>query len=89
MHFVMGLPKARSKNDLIWVIVDRLSKTIYLIAIVDRLSKSIYLIAIASAWTLDQLTHAYLNEIIHLHGVLSSMVSNRGTRFQAGFWQKL
>ena len=76
MDYLMGLPKTRSKNNTICVIV-------------DRLTKFAHFIAMASTWTLDQLVHAYLNEIIHLHGVPSLLVSGRDTRFQAGFWQKL
>jgi len=40
-------------------------------------------------WTLDLLVRAYLEMIVRLHGVPSSIVSGRDTRFQTGFWQKL
>ena len=72
----MGLLKTRSKNNTIQ-------------AIVDRLTKSAHFITIESTWTLDQLARAYLNEIVHLHGVPTSIVSDQDTMFQAGFWQKL
>jgi len=68
--FVMGLLKTRAKNNAIWVIV-------------DRLIKSIHFIAMANTWTLYQLTLAYLNEIVRFHVVPSSIISDRDTRFQA------
>ena len=76
MDFVMGLPLTQRKHDAIWVIV-------------DRLTKSAHFIAMRNTWTLDQLARAYLEEIVQLHGVPSSIVSDRDTRFQSGFWQKL
>jgi len=42
-----------------------------------------------NTWTLDQLARAYLEEIVWLHRTASSIVSDRDTRFQSGFWQKL
>jgi len=72
MDFVVGLPPTQKKNNAIWVIV-------------DRLMKMAHFIAMRNTWTLDQLARAYLEEIIRLHGVPSSIVSDRDTRFQSGF----
>jgi len=76
MDFVMGLPLTQRKHDVIWVIV-------------DRLMKSAHFIAMRNKWTLDELARAYLEKIVRLHGVPSSIVSDRDTQFQSGFWQKL
>jgi len=38
---------------------------------------------------LNQLARAHLVEIVRLHGVPNSIVSDRDTRFKSGFWQKL
>jgi len=76
MDFVMGLPLTQRKHNAIWVIV-------------DRLTKSAHFIAMRNMWTLDQLARAYLKEIVRLYGVPSSIMSDRDTRFQYGFWQKL
>jgi len=38
---------------------------------------------------IDQLPQSYLEEIVRLHHVPSSIVSDRDTKFQAGFGQKL
>ena len=66
MNFVMGLPLTQRKHNAIWVIV-------------DRLMKSAHFIAVRNTWTLDQLARAYLEEIVWLHGVPSSIVSDRDT----------
>ena len=76
MDFVVGLPLTQLKNNAIWVIVDRLIKTVHSMAI-------------RNTWTLDQLARAYLEEIVQLHRVPSSIVSDRDTRFQSGFCPKL
>ena len=76
MDFMVGLPWIKRKNNMIWVVVDRLTKTTHFIAL-------------RNTWTLDQLALSYLKKIVRLHGVPSSMASDRDTRFQLGFWQKL
>jgi len=76
MDFVIGLSLTQQKHNSIWVIV-------------DRLTKSAHFIAMKNTWTLDQLARAYVEEIVRLHGVPSSIVSDRDTWFQFGFWQKL
>jgi len=71
-----GLPLTQGKNNAIWVIVDRLTKTTHFMAM-------------RNTGTLDQLARAYLKEVVRLHGVPNSIVSDRDTRFQSGFWRKL
>ena len=68
MDFAVGLPPTEMKNNAIWVIV-------------DRLTKMTYFIAMKNTWMLDQLARAYLKEIVQLHGVSSSIVSNQDTMF--------
>jgi len=75
VDFVVGLPLTQRKNNAIWIAV-------------DRLTKMAHFIGMRHAWTLDRLARAYLEEIVRLHGVLP-IVSDRGTRFQSGFWKKL
>jgi len=55
----------------------------------DRPIKAMRFIAMGNTWTLDQFARAYLEEIVWLHRVPSSIVSNQDIRFQSGFWQKL
>jgi len=68
MDFVAGLPLTQRKNNAIWVIVDQLTKTAHFIAT-------------RKTWTLDPLARAYVEEIVRLHRVPGSIVSNRDAMF--------
>ena len=76
MDFVMGLPMTRRKNNAIWVIV-------------DRLTKSAHFIPIRIDYSLTKLSKLYVENIIRLHGVPSSIVSDRDPRFTSKFWRAL
>ena len=67
---VVGLPLPQRKNNVIWVIV-------------DRLTKATHFIAMRNTWTVDHLARAYLEEIVRLHGVPTSIVLDQDTRFQS------
>ncbi|CAL1392921.1 unnamed protein product [Linum trigynum] len=68
MDFVYGLPRTQKKNDAVWVIV-------------DRLTKSAHFIPIRWGCSLELLTKKYVEEIVRLHGVPVSIVSDRDPRF--------
>ncbi|KAL0293289.1 UNVERIFIED_CONTAM: Transposon Ty3-I Gag-Pol polyprotein [Sesamum calycinum] len=76
MDFVVGLPRTLRKHDAIWVIVDRLTKSAHFLPI--RLGNS-----------LDKLVELYVSEIVRLHGVPVSIVSDRDPRFTSCFWESL
>ena len=57
--------------------------------IVDRLTKSAHFLPIQTTITLDKLASLYVKEIIRLHGVPVSIVSNRDNRFTSKFWRSL
>ena len=76
MDFVSGFPTTSSGQDAIWVIVDRLTKTAHFLPI--RLAQSV-----------DSLSRIYIREIVRLHGVPSSIVSDRDPRFTSRFWRHL
>ncbi|XP_020206856.1 uncharacterized protein LOC109791902 [Cajanus cajan] len=75
MDFVVGLPKTVKNLDAIWVIVDRLTKSAHFIPINIR-------------YSLERLTKLYISEIVRLHGVPTSIVSDRDPRFTSRFWEK-
>ncbi|KAA3465611.1 integrase [Gossypium australe] len=76
MDFVSGLPLSSKKKDAIWVVVDRLTKTTHFIPIhID--------------YSLDKLAELYILEIVRLHGVPVSIISNRDLMFTLRFWKKL
>ena len=73
---MMGLLKTKRKNDTMWVIVDRLTKSAHFLAIRVNLP-------------LLQLTELYVFEIFRLHRVPMLFVSDRDTRFTSRFWRTL
>jgi hypothetical protein len=76
MDFVVGLPRTPSGYDAIWVIVDRLTKSAHFLSV--RINSP-----------LNQLARLYIQEIIRLHGVPKSIVSDRDPRFTSRFWETL
>ena len=76
MDFIVGLPKTRNGYDSIWVII-------------DRLTKSSHFLPVRTTYTLDQLADLYVREIVRLHGVPVSIISDRDGRFTASFWKSL
>ena len=63
MDFVTGLPRSPKGHEAIWVIVDRMTKTAHFILVKMN-------------YALDQLAQIYIDEIVSLYGVLTSIVSN-------------
>ncbi|KAK2416602.1 hypothetical protein QL285_038986 [Trifolium repens] len=76
MDFVTALPKTQKKHDAIWVII-------------DRLTKSAHFIPINQTFSLERLAQVYVKEIIRLHGIPASIVSDRDPRFTSKFWKQL
>jgi hypothetical protein len=62
--------------DFIWVIVDRLTKTAHFIAV-------------HTTYSVQQYAELYMDQIVHLHGILKTIISDRGTQFVARFWEQL
>ncbi|KAA3459099.1 DNA/RNA polymerases superfamily protein [Gossypium australe] len=76
MDFVTGLPLTPKKKDVVWVIV-------------DRLTKSAHFILVRVNYLLDKLVDLYVSKIVRLHGVPLSIISDRDPRFMSQFWKKL
>ena len=74
MDFVSGLPVTFGGRNAICVIV-------------DRLTKSAHFIAIKKTYEADQLAQIYLTDIVRLHGVPVSIVSDKDTKFTSTFWR--
>ena len=72
MDFVTGLPLSARKKNVVWVIV-------------DRLPKSVHFIAVRIDWSLQKLAEVYIQEIVRLHGVPMSIISDRDPRFTSRF----
>ena len=72
MDFVTGLPRTQKEHDAVWMVVDRLTKTAY------------FLLA-NMKYPLKKLAKFYIDEIVRLHGIPVSIVSNRDPRFISRF----
>lgn len=64
MDFIMGLSRVQKMFNAIWVIV-------------DRLTKSTHFLPVKENTTSDQLAQIYIKEIVRLHGVPKTIVSDR------------
>ncbi|KAK8510296.1 hypothetical protein V6N12_073367 [Hibiscus sabdariffa] len=76
MDFVTGLPLTPSKKNSVWVIV-------------DRFTKCAHFLPVHTTDTADKLAELYIREIVRLHGVPKSIVSDRDSKFTARFWDCL
>jgi hypothetical protein len=74
MDFIVGLPRTQRGYDLIWVIVDRLTKVAQFLPV-------------KTTYTGPQLVALYMERIVWLHGVSKKIMSDRGTQFTSHFWQ--
>ena len=55
--------------------------------IVDQLTKSAHFLAVRMTFALERFCQLYIREIVRLHGVPVSTVSDRDLRFTAHFWK--
>ena len=63
MDFVVGLARTQTDHDVIWMIV-------------DRLTKLAHFLAVRSTFSLKRLAILYIDEVVKLHGVSVSIVSD-------------
>jgi hypothetical protein len=76
MDFIVGLPLTARKFDLIWVIV-------------DRLTKSAHFIPVHTKYRVEKYAEIYIARMLCLHGVPKMIISDRGSQFIAHFWEQL
>ena len=74
MDFVAHLPRTLRGHESVWVIV-------------DRPTKSAHFLVVRMTFTLEEFCRLYIREIVRLHGVPVSIVSDRDPRFTAHFWE--
>lgn len=72
MDFITGLPRSSRKYDSIWVIV-------------DRLTKLAHFLPVRTTYSAEDYARLYIKEIVRLHGVSVSIISDRGAQFTANF----
>lgn len=73
MDFVIGLSLSPSKKNIVWVIV-------------DRFTKSAYFIVVRMNWSLQRLAEVYIHEIVILP---ISIISDKDSQFTSLFWKQL
>ena len=76
MDFVVGLTRTQKGYDSIWVVV-------------DELRKSTHFIPVKTTYSIAQYVQLYIDDIVSLHGVPVSIISDRGSQFTSKFWQQL
>jgi hypothetical protein len=76
MDFITGLPNSTKQNDVIMVVV-------------DKLSKSTHFIPIKSTCKEIDITNIFMRETVRLHGIPKEIVSDRDKKFTSNFWKSL
>ena len=74
MDLITGLPQSHHKFDLIWVII-------------DRLTKSAHFLPVKATFSAENYAGLYIREIVRIHSVPLSIISDRGAQFTANFWK--
>ena len=75
MDFIEALPRSDG-YDTIWVIV-------------DRLSKYSHFVPLKHPFNAQGLARLFIKEIVRLHGIPKSIISDRGKTFMGHFWQEI
>ena len=74
MDLITNLPRTNNGNDSIWVVVDRLSKVVHLVAL-------------TKTCTAESIAAVYEKEVFRSPGIPETIVSDRDVRFTSRFWR--
>ena len=74
MYFSTGFPRTRRQPDSIWLIL-------------DRMTKCSRFLAVKTTYSAEDYATLYINEILRLHGVPLSIISDRGPQFTSHFYK--
>jgi hypothetical protein len=76
MDLITQLPLSKNKNDAIVVFVDKLTKMVHMVPTTTTVNA-------------PDLAKLFFREIVRLHGVPKSIISDRDPRFTSRFWRSL
>jgi hypothetical protein len=74
MDFITKFPRTAKQHDSI-------------MAVVDKLTKVSHFIPVKSTHKASNIVEIYMREIIKLHGVPKTIVSDRDSKFTSNFWK--
>ena len=74
MDFIGPFPKSKG-FDYLWVVICRLTSMVHLVP-VNTTTKA------------SELVSLYVKEVVHLHGLPDSIISDRDSKFTLMFWRE-
>jgi hypothetical protein len=75
MKFIEGLPKVHGK--------------LVILTVIDRFSKAAHFVSLGHPYTATMIARAFFDNIIKLHGIPSSIISDQDPVFTDRFWKEL